>query len=210
MAKGFGLDIPEKFLRKIDEADQKIQDLAKTSEATKNAINRAFNDMANGGVQAFINKLNEAQAKLSSLSASPIKIDFSKIDLTPLTQMLQQLGSGSKSTTVKIQGIDVVGQQASSAVDAVNRLMMAINQLAQVGGGEFTSRMTALGKNTFKDFNKEANRMVKTIGKLDTAICAYSITSEKLAEKIKQARDEQEKFNQKAKELAKTAADKGT
>lgn len=203
MAKGFGLDIPEKFLRKIDEADQKIKDLAKTSEATKNAINRAFNDMANGGVQAFINKLNEAQAKLSSLSASPIKIDFSKIDLTPLTQMLQQLSSGSKSTTVKIQGIDVVGQQANSAVDAVNRLMMAINQLAQVGGGEFTSRMTSLGKNTFKDFNKEANRMVKTISKLDTAIWAYSITSEKLAEKIKQARAEQEKFNQKAKELAK-------
>lgn len=203
MAKGFGLDIPENFLKKIDEADQKIKDLAKTSEATKNAINRAFNDMANGGVQAFINKLNEAQAKLSSLSASPIKIDFSKIDLTPLTQMLQQLGSGSKSTTVKIQGIDVIGQQASSAVDAVNRLMMAINQLSQVGGGKFTSRMTALGKNTFKDFNREANRMVKTISKLDTAIWAYSITSEKLAKKIKQARDEQEKFNQKAKELAK-------
>ena len=201
MAKGFGLDIPNDFLDKIELADKKIKQLATTSEDTKRRIVSSFQEMGNVGVQSFINKLDEAQRKLASLSATPIKINWGSIDLTPLANLIQQL-SGSKSTTVKIQGIDVVGQQASSAVDAVNRLIMALNQLSQAGGSQFLSSMTAIGRNSFRDLNREARKMINTIGKLDQAIASYSITAQQLSDKINEARQAQERFNEIAKRQA--------
>ena len=56
-ATGFVLHIDDELINKLTTADQKIQDLAKHSEESRDRIVKAFKAMGDDGVQYFINKL---------------------------------------------------------------------------------------------------------------------------------------------------------
>lgn len=71
MAEGFVLSIDDSMLKKLDEADAKIEKLQQTSEKTSASIVDSFKKMATG-VQPFIEKLREADTVLSKLSAPNI------------------------------------------------------------------------------------------------------------------------------------------
>lgn len=71
MAEGFVLSIDDSMLKKLDEADAKIEKLQQTSEKTSANIIDSFKKMATG-VQPFIEKLREADTVLSKLSAPNI------------------------------------------------------------------------------------------------------------------------------------------
>lgn len=70
MASGFVLHIDDSMLEKLDKADEKIKQLAKTSDATSKAVNDAFRAMAgeDSGIQAFIKKLGVANSALANFA----------------------------------------------------------------------------------------------------------------------------------------------
>ena len=72
-ATGFVLHIDDELINKLNTADQKIQDLAKHSEESRDRIVNAFKAMGDNGVGYLITKLTEAQTRLDNLTANVIK-----------------------------------------------------------------------------------------------------------------------------------------
>ena len=102
-ATGFVLHIDDELINKLNTADQKIQDLAKHSEESRDRIVNAFKAMGDNGVQYFIDKLTEAQNQLKSLKDSNIDI--------------------------KVNGLDNIGNSVSKSADDVNKLMTSMDEM---------------------------------------------------------------------------------
>lgn len=134
-ATGFVLHIDDELINKLNTADQKIQDLAKHSEESKEKIVTAFKDMGDKGVQYFIDKLTEAQNQLKSLKGSNIDI--------------------------KVNGLDNVGNSISKSADDVNNLITKMGELqATLQKGGMTDKiMPNIGqlKSAIDEINKKLN-----------------------------------------------------
>lgn len=102
-ATGFVLHIDDELINKLNTADQKIKDLAKDSEESRDRIVNAFKAMGDNGVQYFIDKLTEAQNQLKSLKDSNIDI--------------------------KVNGLDNIGNSVSKSADDVNKLMTSMDEM---------------------------------------------------------------------------------
>ena len=113
MADGFTLIVPNEMLNRLQVADNKIAQLAKTSESTKNVVIASFRNMTDG-VGGFINALNNANVQLNNLSTNSSK-------LQQLSSVLQQFRS-----------VDKVG--ASSFIDA-SKIMTAVDKINQLVAG---------------------------------------------------------------------------
>lgn len=74
MSTGFVLNIPQEMINRLDLADQKIEKLAKTSEDAQTRIVSAFKSINTHGIDAFINKLTEAQNAIQGLSNVELNI----------------------------------------------------------------------------------------------------------------------------------------
>lgn len=66
-AEGFRLVIPQEMLNRLSIADEKLEKLGRTSEATQQKIVASFRGMTDG-IQPFIDKITQAQQQLSLLS----------------------------------------------------------------------------------------------------------------------------------------------
>lgn len=66
MADGYILEIPEEVLKKLNTADEKIEQIAETSEKTQKAVKEAFAQMASG-VDPFIERLKQAKAGMQNI-----------------------------------------------------------------------------------------------------------------------------------------------
>lgn len=134
-ATGFVLHIDDELINKLNTADQKIQDLAKHSEESRDRIVNAFKAMGDNGVQYFINKLTEAQKQLTSLKDGNIDI--------------------------KVNGLDNVGNSISKSADDVNNLITKMGELqATLQKGGMTDKiMPNIGqlKSAIDEINKKLN-----------------------------------------------------
>lgn len=138
-ATGFVLHIDDELINKLNTADQKIQDLAKHSEESRDRIVNAFKAMGDDGVQYFINKLTEAQAKLANMTGGSVKLD--------------------------VKGLENISAAAGKSTDNVNQLLGAIVALADANSRlstnvtSLTSQLGALqtnATNITKDLDKLA------------------------------------------------------
>ena len=104
MAIGFDIVIPDTLLKKITDADNKLKQLGKTADETQKSVNNAFKQMINGDLDAFIRKLQTANAEIANL--------------------------GNKNATKK-NGIAEIGKQASHSVDEINKLINVFSKLIE-------------------------------------------------------------------------------
>ena len=129
MATGFVLNIPNEMLRRLDEADRKIEQLETTAGKTADSVVQSFLHIKNAGVDALISSLNSAN------------------------QALAQLGN------VKFQGsgLQGVAVQATNSADEVHLLIQSIYELLDVvGKGGGRSNKTKL-IDTDDDFERIAD-----------------------------------------------------
>ena len=107
---GFELSIDDDFIKKLETADKKIQQLADTTDTAKERIIDAFKSMGDDGVEAFLKKLREAETALDKLGNKNIKVNLdmstsgrsdisSKIDdMARLAQGYDNLAQSQKSS----------------------------------------------------------------------------------------------------------------
>ena len=138
-ATGFVLHIDDELINKLNTADQKIQDLAKHSEESRDRIVNAFKAMGDNGVGYLITKLTEAQTSLDNLTGKSVNID--------------------------VKGLDNISAAAGKSADNVNQLLGAIVALADANSKlstnvtSLTSQLGALQTNATgitKDLDKLA------------------------------------------------------
>ena len=203
MSTGFVLNIPQEMLNRLEDADKKIEKLAKTSEDAQVRIVSAFKSMGTNGVDAFIQRLDVAQQKLAQLGSTQINmgINANTSGFQQLIDAINNLSQASK-TNITINGLGTVGNQTQTAIDAINKLMATLQQLQQMGGQQFLGGVNNLGRQTLREMNKEARKMQKTMQDLDDAIQKYGISATDLANKLQQARQAQQQFNDAAKQQA--------
>lgn len=203
MSTGFVLNIPQEMIDRLDLADQKIEKLAKTSEDAQVRIVSAFKSMSTNGVDAFFQSLDVAQQKLAQLGGTQINmgVNANTSGFQQLIDAINNLSQASK-TNITINGLGTVGNQTQTAIDAINKLMATLQQLQQMGGQQFLGGVNSLGRQTLREMNKEAKKMQKTMQDLDDAIQKYGISATDLANKLQQARQAQQQFNDAAKQQA--------
>lgn len=203
MSTGFVLNIPQEMLNRLEDADKKIEKLAKTSEDAQIRIVSAFKSMTTNGVDAFIQRLDVAQQKLAQLGGTQLNVGINggTGGLQQLVDAINKLSQASK-TNITINGLGAVGNQTQTAIDAINKLMATLQQLQQMGGQQFLGGVNNLGRQTLREMNKEARKMQKTMQDLDDAIQKYGISATDLANKLQQARQAQQQFNDAAKQQA--------
>lgn len=203
MSTGFVLNIPQEMLNRLEDADKKIEKLAKTSEDAQIRIVSAFKSMTTNGVDAFIQRLDVAQQKLAQLGGTQLNVGINggTGGLQQLVDAINKLSQASK-TNITINGLGTVGNQTQTAIDAINKLMATLQQLQQMGGQQFLGGVNNLGRQTLREMNKEARKMQKTMQDLDDAIQKYGISATDLANKLRQARQAQQQFNDAAKQQA--------
>lgn len=203
MSTGFVLNIPQEMINRLDLADQKIEKIAKTSEDSRNRIIAAFQQVNTQGIDAFIQRLDVAQQKLAALGGTQINmgVNANTSGFQQLIDAINNLSQASK-TNITINGLGTVGNQTQTAIDAINKLMATLQQLQQMGGQQFLGGVNNLGRQTLREMNKEARKMEKTMTDLDAAIQKYGISATDLANKLQQARQAQQQFNDTAKQQA--------
>lgn len=116
-ATGFVLHIDDELINKLNTADQKIQDLAKHSEESRDRIVNAFKAMGDNGVGYLITKLTEAQTRLDNLTGKSVNID--------------------------VKGLDNISAAAGKSTDNVNQLLSAIVALADANS-KLSTNVTSL------------------------------------------------------------------
>ena len=215
MPIGFLMSVDQGLIDRLKTADTAISQLAKTADKTKESVVKAFQEMGDLGVDAFIKKLNEAKTAINGLGDAQLQgrgfaniasqMTASSTEVNKLIETISKLSQASK-TTITINGIDATANQSKTAVDAINRLIQTLNQLEQQGGKDFLGGVNNLGKQTLRQMNSEARKMSKTFEKLEQAIQNYGMSATELANKIQQAREAQRQFNEEAKKQARADA----
>ena len=139
-ATGFVLHIDDELINKLNTADQKIQDLAKHSEESRDRIVNAFKAMGDNGVGYLITKLTEAQTRLDNLTGKSVNID--------------------------VKGLDNISAAAGKSTDNVNQLLSAIVALADANSKlstnvtSLTSQLGALQTNA-TDITKDLDKLAQ-------------------------------------------------
>ena len=110
MSTGFVLNIPQEMLNRLEDADKKIEKLARTSEDAQTRIVSAFKSINTHGIDAFINKLTEAQTKLADLGNT-------KVDFSANASIFSSLTSNARK-----------------AIDEVNNVVSAIGKIKTASG----------------------------------------------------------------------------
>ena len=139
-ATGFVLHIDDELINKLNTADQKIQDLAKHSEESRDRIVNAFKAMGDNGVGYLITKLTEAQTRLDNLTGKSVNID--------------------------VKGLENISAAAGKSTDNVNQLLSAIVALADANSRlstnvtSLTSQLGALQTNA-TDITKDLDKLAQ-------------------------------------------------
>lgn len=123
MADGFTLIVPKEMIDRLDVADQKIAKLADTAEKSTKRINEAFNNIAvNGGLDAFIKKLNEANTTLSKMSVNTNGLK----DITNAFKEINKVSNKSGDTS------PVNDAAVQTSVDKINELVNSLVRLKEL------------------------------------------------------------------------------
>ena len=148
MADGFTLIVPKEMIDRLEVADKKIDQLARTSENASSRIIAAFNEMSTKGVDKFIESLNKAQTELSKLSQTKVNLDSmfnttkSVSEITNLIDALAKLskvqnketGGTTKQETSEAQKINALYRERMNLTKQLSSLMQKREKLASKGG----------------------------------------------------------------------------
>lgn len=104
MAIGFDIVIPDTLLKKITDADTKLKQLGKTADETQKAVNNAFKQMIDGDLDAFIRKLQTANAEITKLGNVKIQTNATNTsksvdEINKLVAALNKLSTTQKKTS---------------------------------------------------------------------------------------------------------------
>ena len=104
MAESWILDISDELIGRLDTADKAIEKLGETSEAIKTKMVNSFKAMADEGVGALIQKLNEAKSAISGMASTDFKLNIDTTEtknaisqVTELADAVNKIDSASKN-----------------------------------------------------------------------------------------------------------------
>lgn len=118
MAEGFVLSIDDSMLKKLDEADAKIEKLQQTSEKTSASIIDSFKKMATG-VQPFIEKLSEAQSLLSKMAIPKLS-----------NNGLKEISTDGEKAAKAVADISVaLNRTKANPIDEINKKISSLKDL---------------------------------------------------------------------------------
>lgn len=175
---GFVLNIDQKLINQLTQADALVKQLGVTSERTRDQFNKAFSDMATIGVDGLIKRLTEAQRKiaelggsmstgngLGSISAQAVKsADSVSILVQTITRLMQ---TTQKTGTDKIGNISNISTQAS---DSTKKLADMQAQLARV----FSAGKQNVSNSAIAKLNEEIDASLRRLGELQKQLQYYT------------------------------------
>lgn len=129
---GFSLSIDDDFSKKLDDADKKIEKLADTSEKTQKRVNAAFKSMADDGVEAFLQKLKEAEREIDNLGQKNIKVN------------LDMSTSGNGNIASQLDALAQLAQGYNNLAQAKQMSKYAEEEAAMVASNAHKQRMAEL------------------------------------------------------------------
>ena len=107
MAIGFDIVIPDTLLKKITDADNKLKQLGKTADETQKSVNNAFKQMIDGDLDAFIKKLQTANAEITKLGNVKLQITTTNTtqSIDDINKLIQAVGQLSKAEQERIRAL---------------------------------------------------------------------------------------------------------
>ena len=129
MAVGFSVIVDDDLIKKVEKADEKINQLATDSEAVRDRMINAFKSMGDNGVQYLIEKLKEAQIQLNSLNGKDIKFN--------------------------VTGLETLSTSTVKSVDDVNKLYEVMLKLVEINDKLSTQKQSPIinGSNSTQKFD---------------------------------------------------------
>lgn len=107
MPDGFSLSLDPKFLQDLEKAEQKLKDIAETSDKTSKAIIKNFQEATDKGVGYFLSQMRKANEQLLSFS------------------------NASKNMKIgDVSGLSSMNKMASQSTDIINKLIDALVKLS--------------------------------------------------------------------------------
>lgn len=146
MAEGYVMTIPKSVLDKLTQADEKIKNIAKSSENTEKRVVESFKNMANG-INPFLEKLNALKSLSSLKIEGTLKSSATAAEKTAnsVAQVATQLNRVAESpldvVNRKILSLKDLLDQSVSASQKMQTQMAAINQ----GGGVISKKTLTEG-----------------------------------------------------------------
>lgn len=146
MAEGYVMTIPKSVLDKLTQADDKIKNIAKSSENTEKRVVESFKNMANG-INPFLEKLNALKSLSSLKIEGTLKSSATAAEKTAnsVAQVATQLNRVAESpldvVNRKILSLKDLLDQSVSASQKMQTQMAAINQ----GGGVISNKTLTEG-----------------------------------------------------------------
>ena len=107
MPDGFSLNLDPKFLQDLEKVEQKLKDIAETSDKTSKAIIKNFQEATDKGVGYFLSQMRKANEQLLSFS------------------------NASKNMKIgDVSGLSSMNKMASQSTDIINKLIDALVKLS--------------------------------------------------------------------------------
>lgn len=165
-ATGFVLHIDDDLIKKLETADGKIQELAEHSEKSKERIVNSFKAMGNDGVQYLIQKIQEAQQQINTLSGKEIKVN--------------------------VAGLENAGTSAAASAEQVNKLLDVTIKLAEANASitEQSKKQNEVAQAKTKMEEQEAKERIRRrqqIQKQNEALYKQDLQKEKDIQKEREA-----------------------
>lgn len=133
-ADGYVLNIPKSVLNKLDSADKKIEQIAKTSQETQRVVTQAFTDMANG-INPFINKAKEASKGLKSIASKESSTEAGKLanNIAKISEQVNKISSSPiDGLNKKIESLRSLLSNSSAVIQNID------NQTKSLISGEIS------------------------------------------------------------------------
>lgn len=123
MADGFVLNISETMLQRLEEADKKIAQIAKTSSKTKSVFNSNFEKMTTS-VNHLVKGLGEANKKLDAFGNSDRLVKLSE----KLEAVYRIMKTGNKIEPVNLKAVDLSEDSLESLSEKIKVLKRMLAQ----------------------------------------------------------------------------------
>lgn len=183
MAEGFVLNIDNAFLKRLESADKKIQQLGTSSEHIEKRIIEAFTNMGQKGVGAFTRKLHEAQEKLNALGTKgvDIKLNVDSKSIDDLKKQISGLGTsvnvtGAVSGVGSTQDLTTLLSNIIKAGEVLSKIKSG--KIGGTGGSDTTSKSDDELAKSVKHWEKLQEEVVKYEKELDNVNKKLAITEQ--------------------------------
>lgn len=195
MAEGFILNIPQEMLDRLETADKKITQLAKTSEDASQRIVSAFNKISVDGFDTFIQTVSKAHELMSSLgtNSNGIAIFVEQADRgTEAVLELQEAieaTTKSENTNFSNSAIAKINEELDRALSRLSEIQEKLNFWASGEG----SKASGMGLVNTTALEEEANQLMEKIEILENML---SLEKESAAERLAIAKIQEEIDNE--------------